>query len=62
MKCIAAALCGATMLFAATPLPEGAGRKTVESVCAACHSLEIVTDKRWDREQWQIVVGEMIGF
>ena len=61
-KCIAATVCSASLVFAAAPLPGGAGRKTVETVCAACHSLEIVTDKRWDREQWQIAVNEMIGF
>lgn len=61
-KCIAAVLCSAAAAFAATGLPEGPARKTVETVCAACHSLEIVTDKKWDLEQWQIAVNEMIGF
>jgi cytochrome c5 len=56
----AAALCGAA--FAATELPQGPGRKTVERVCATCHELTVVTDKKLDREQWESIVNEMIGF
>jgi cytochrome c5 len=55
-------LCGAPAAFAATSLPEGPGRKTVERVCANCHELDVITDKRLDRAQWQDIVNEMIGF
>src|SRR5512135_3105968 len=53
-------LAGATV-FAASPssLPEGPGRKTLESVCAACHTLDVVTSKKWSREKWQDVVPKM---
>lgn len=57
-----AILCSAPALFGATPLPGGPARKTVERVCANCHELDVVTDKRLDRAQWQDIVNEMIGF
>jgi cytochrome c5 len=57
-----AVLCGAPVALAATALPEGPGRKTVERVCGNCHELDVVTDKRLDRAQWQDIVNEMIGF
>jgi cytochrome c5 len=44
----------------ADPLPEGEGKKAVESACAACHSLEIVTDKRWSNEKWRSAVDSMV--
>jgi cytochrome c5 len=51
-------LAGATV-FAASPLPEGPGKKTIESACSSCHTLDIVTSKKWGREKWQDVVGKM---
>jgi cytochrome c5 len=54
-------LFGAVVTLAAT-LPEAPGRKTVERVCATCHELGVVIDKRLDRSQWQDIVNEMIGF
>jgi|SRR5215472_2770339 cytochrome c5 len=59
---ILAILCGVAAAFAATSLPDGPGRKTVERVCANCHELDVITDKRLDRAQWQDIVNEMIGF
>ena len=41
-------------------LPEGQGRETVETVCASCHGLDIVTDKKWGRKDWQSAVNAMI--
>ncbi|HSP67177.1 MAG TPA: hypothetical protein VLN48_05595 [Bryobacteraceae bacterium] len=49
----------AATMFAANPLPEGPGKKTVESACATCHSLEIITGKKWDRAKWMEVVPKM---
>jgi cytochrome c5 len=51
----------AAVAFAATPgtLPEGPGKKTLESACTSCHALDIVTNKKWDREKWQQVVSKM---
>ena len=49
----------AGLAFAANPLPEGPGKKTLESACTSCHSLEIVTAKKYSREKWLVVVGRM---
>lgn len=50
-----------TALGADAPtLPDGPGRKTVESVCGQCHGLNVVTDKKWNREQWRESVNAMI--
>ncbi len=57
-----AVLCGVPIAFAADALPPGPARKTVERVCANCHELDVVTDKRLERAQWQDIVNEMIGF
>jgi cytochrome c5 len=42
-------------------LPEGDGRKIVESTCGSCHGLDIVTSKQYSKERWQSVVTEMIA-
>ena len=49
----------AGLALAANPLPDGPGKKTLESACATCHSLEIVTTKKYSREQWVSVIGRM---
>lgn len=49
----------AAAAFAAKPLPEGPGKKTLESACTTCHTLDVVTSKKWDREKWQGVVQKM---
>jgi len=50
-------LLGAAAL-AASPLPEGPGKKTLESACSACHALDVITGKTWDRKQWQDVLAK----
>jgi cytochrome c5 len=59
--CAPLLLLAAAVAFAATPatLPEGPGKKTLESACTSCHALDIVTNKKWDREKWQQVVSKM---
>ncbi len=57
-----AVLCGAQVALGASGLPQGPGRKTVQRVCATCHALDVVTDKKLDRGQWHDIVNEMIGF
>ncbi len=53
-------LLAATAVFAANPsLPEGPGKRIVESSCTACHTLDIVTSKTWDWKKWQEVVPRM---
>lgn len=55
-------LCGAPVALLAETLPPGPARKTVERVCGTCHELNVVTDKKLERAQWQDIVNEMIGF
>jgi len=56
--CLCAALAPAG--FAAS-LPEGPARKTVETACASCHSLDVITGKKWDRDQWRRSVLIMVN-
>ncbi len=42
-------------------LPEKPGKSVVERVCAPCHGLAIVTATQRTREEWQDVVGNMVG-
>ena len=49
----------AGLALAADPLPDGPGKKTLESACTTCHSLEIVTGKKYSRAQWLDVVDRM---
>jgi len=43
------------------PLPEGKGKEVVETMCVSCHGLDTVTQRRKTREEWQIVVDEMVS-
>ena len=53
-------LLAAAAVFAANPsLPQGPGKKTLESACASCHSLDVITSKKWDRAKWSEVVPKM---
>lgn len=45
----------------AEKLPAGDAKRIVETACASCHSLEIVTGKSYTRQQWRSVVSEMIA-
>lgn len=36
-------------------------RDTFEQVCSACHSPDVVMDKRLDRKGWEVVVRTMVG-
>jgi mono/diheme cytochrome c family protein len=57
-----ALVCTAPVLAESPPrLPEGEGKQIVAQVCGSCHSLEIVTSKKWSRQQWDDSVKAMIG-
>jgi len=45
----------------ASPLPEGAHRDTVQRACSTCHSVQMFTGRRMDRQQWGATVSNMIG-
>ncbi|QNI38571.1 c-type cytochrome [Edaphobacter sp. 4G125] len=44
-----------------SPLPEGAHRETVERACSGCHSVQMFTGRRMNREEWGTTVSNMIG-
>ena len=41
-------------------LPEGEGRKVVQSACSSCHGLELVASKRLSNHEWEGIVNAMI--
>jgi virginiamycin B lyase len=59
----------ALLLFSALParsqtqisLPDGPGKDTVQTTCAACHSLNTVTNAGHTREEWQTVLHMMVN-
>jgi mono/diheme cytochrome c family protein len=59
----AVSLCSSAALFGGSPprLPEGEGKQILATVCTACHSVEVVTGKKWSRERWDANVQDMIG-
>jgi cytochrome c5 len=54
----------ATVAFAfgqEVQLPEGDGKKIVESKCASCHDLTYVTKQRLTKEGWEEIVKLMVA-
>ena len=45
----------------AASLPDAPAKKTVEIACASCHTLDVITNKKWDRAQWRRSVNAMIA-
>lgn len=43
-------------------LPEGPGKTLLQQKCAVCHGLEVVTSQRLSSNDWDFIVGQMIGF
>src|SRR5580692_9617587 len=64
---LAGALYAATLAFwvlAATPataqdLPDGPGKDTLNSVCSACHGVDIIISQKRNKAAWKSTVGEM---
>ncbi len=42
-------------------LPEGPGKAVVQTACAQCHSIDVITNQSRSREEWTDVVSRMIG-
>jgi virginiamycin B lyase len=59
---LAALLCSAQLGWSQTqpPLPEGAGKETVQKACASCHALSTVTNAGHNREEWTSVLHMML--
>jgi virginiamycin B lyase len=62
MFVLAALLCSAQLGWSQTqpPLPEGAGKETVQKACASCHALSTVTNAGHNREEWTSVLHMMV--
>ncbi len=59
-----ATLALATMAFAAVQdpqLPEGDGKKIVQTACTACHGLDGVVRLHLDKEGWEGLVSSMVS-
>ena len=58
---VTVALCaGVAWAGSAPALPEGDAKPIVARVCSSCHSLDLVTQKKWTHEEWQTSVAAMI--
>jgi cytochrome c5 len=54
----------ATMAFAATqdvPLPDGDGKKILQTACTACHGLDGVTSLHQDKAAWEGLISSMVS-
>jgi cytochrome c5 len=49
----------AAAVFAANPIPDGPGKKILESACVTCHKLDVVVSKKGTWQQWHDVVSGM---
>lgn len=59
-----ATMVAATMAFAAAQevkLPEGEGRKILESNCTVCHGLDVIVEHNYESSGWQSVVDQMLA-
>src|SRR5579862_2508883 len=54
--------CGAIPGWAQTaaPLPDGAGKDTVQKACGSCHALTTITNAGHDRQGWTSVLNMMM--
>src|ERR1700738_4341343 len=59
LKAALGLLCLATISKAQDQLPEGPGKKTVETVCSGCHDLDTAIGTRHDKAGWKTVVDRM---
>jgi mono/diheme cytochrome c family protein len=45
----------------AATLPPGKGKAIVQRTCISCHALKVVTAKRASKEQWSVLIDQMIS-
>ena len=57
---VAAAVVAVAYPAFAQNLPDGNGKEVVETVCTACHDLSPITESGFSREDWDMVVKNMI--
>src|SRR5947209_5441172 len=46
---------------AAVPLPEGAGKEIVQERCGTCHSLALITNSGYPRDEWLSLLTTMVS-
>jgi cytochrome c5 len=54
------AVIAATTLALAQNLPDGNGKEVVQTICTGCHDLEPIIGAGFSKEDWDIVVKNMI--
>lgn len=42
-------------------LPDGEGKAIVQKMCTGCHNLKTVTSKHATKEQWNMIVQQMVS-
>jgi mono/diheme cytochrome c family protein len=42
-------------------LPDGEGKAIVQTMCTGCHNLKTVTSKHATKEQWNMIVQQMVS-
>jgi mono/diheme cytochrome c family protein len=62
MRLLLTTVLAAGTLAAMQSLPEGEGKKVIESQCGSCHTLDRVTRLNQDREKWNATVRQMVTF
>jgi mono/diheme cytochrome c family protein len=50
------------LLAVQAQLPEGTGKDLVQRVCSSCHSADLITTHRQNRDQWTATVGRMAQY
>ncbi len=56
-----ATVAAATVAFAAAQLPEGDGKKILETACTSCHGIDGVTSMKMGKEGWEGLVASMVS-
>jgi len=44
-----------------TPLPEGPGKEIVQAQCASCHSLNLISNSGYSRDEWTSLFTTMVA-
>jgi mono/diheme cytochrome c family protein len=65
MRKLDAALFALSLIAArasAQDLPAGPGKEIFEKVCSQCHGLDIITNLKHTKAEWQSVIDTMAGY
>lgn len=45
----------------AAALPDGAGKVVIQRMCVGCHQISVITAKRATKDQWSMIVQQMVS-